>query len=498
MSGNVKGCGGYSGGDGEQSAQHINKTVNIVVFGGSGDLAQKKIFPALFSLFCRNYLPQNINFFAFARTSLSQEAFRKKISSSLTCRYSPEQSHCKILVHEFLERCHYVSGQYDSGKSYDEIYAAIKAVSGGMPSENIFYFAVPSNVYMEIASGLICAENICEKELANSKLVLEKPFGRDRHSSDLLTEALTGVFDEKQIYRIDHYLGKEMVQNLLVLRFANLFLEPLWSKQYIEKVEIVWEENAGVFGRSKYFDDYGIIRDVIQNHLLQILALTAMEEPASLSAEDIRCRKVELLNSVKATLLDKTLTGQYGNAVYKGVMVSGYTDEQAIPDDSQTPTFARINFEIDNDRWHGVPFVISAGKGMNKSVTEVRVKLKAKGNSMFCSIGKCPEPNELVIRIQPNEGFHFKITTKSPGDKLNFAIKDLDLSYIRAFNNSVLPEAYETLLLDVICGNKELFISSDELQVSWDILMPVLRYLEEHKVKPETYPFGTVFPDSSK
>jgi len=214
-----------------------------------------------------------------------------------------------------------------------------------------------------------------------------------------------------------------------------------------------------------------------------------------LKADDIRDRKVELLKAVKALVPEGILTGQYSGAIYKGANVASYADESAVPDASLTPTFARIKLQIDSERWRGTPFIMTAGKGMPESKTEVRIKFKSKHNSIFCELGKCPEPNELIIRIQPNEGFHFKITTKAPGGKLEFVEKDLDLSYHLAFNNPVLPDAYENLLLDVISGNKELFIRDDELSASWNILMPVLDYLDMEKIIPELYPFGSNGPD---
>jgi glucose-6-phosphate 1-dehydrogenase len=471
------------------------KKFNFIVFGGSGDLAERKIFPALFSLYCRRYLPDEVNFFAFARTSLTPQAFRHKISSNLTCRYFPDKSSCDKLIKGFLSRCHYISGRYDSVKSFERLYDTVRTFNGEGLAKNIFYLAVPSCVFDDIAAGLSCAENVIEEELLNSKLVIEKPFGHNRSSSDLLTESLRRGFREDQIYRIDHYLGKEMVQNLLVLRFANRFLEPLWSSEHIEKVKIIWTEDRGVFGRGKYFDNYGIIRDVMQNHLLQILALVAMEEPASLHADDIRNQKVELLEAVNAIVPNSVLTGQYSSAVYKGVNVAGYTDEPSVPQNSMTPTFAKIALNIDNERWRGTPFEMVAGKGMPASKAEVRIKFKKADNEIFCDLGKCPEQNEMIIRIQPDEGFHFKISTKQPGSKIGFAVKDLDLSYNQAFTGELLPEAYENLILDIIRGKKELFIRDDELSASWDILMPVLNYLEKKKIVPEHYPFGSCGPE---
>jgi glucose-6-phosphate 1-dehydrogenase len=235
----------------------------------------------------------------------------------------------------------------------------------------------------------------------------------------------------------------------------------------------------------------------MQNHLLQILSLVAMEEPISLNADDIRDRKVELLKNVQAIVPEGVLTGQYAGGIYKGANVSGYADEPGVPDDSLTPTYAKIKLKINNDRWRNTPFVMTAGKGMLASKTEVRVKFKSMHGGIFCGLGKCPEPNELIIRIQPNEGFHFRIATKAPGGKMEFVEKDLDLSYHLAFNNHALPDAYENLLLDVMSGNKELFIRDDELSASWDILMPALNYLESEKIAPELYPFGSEGPESA-
>ncbi len=471
----------------------MKKNLNIVVFGGSGDLAERKIFPALFSLYGRKFLPENVHFFAFARSILTHKMFRHKISTNLACRYNSEDV-CDEQIKKFLSSCYYISGGYDMREYFCELLDCIKTINDKEDSEFIFYFAVPSSVFIDIASNLNAAMN-GRISLENAKLVIEKPFGQDRESSDILTERLLNSFKEEQIYRIDHYLGKEMVQNLLVLRFANQFLEPLWNSRYIEKIELLWTEDRGIYGRGKYFDKYGIIRDVMQNHLLQILALVAMEEPASLRSDDIRNCKVEVLKVAKIIAPENVQTGQYSGAIYKGAKVAGYIDDPSIPNDSLTPTFARIPFEIDNDRWHGTQFVMTAGQGMEESKAEIHIKFKSKHTGIFCDYEKCPLPNELIIRIQPNEGFHFKITTKTPGNKLAFTVKDLDLSYNRVFDNLILPDAYENLLLDIIAGKSELFVRDDELRASWDVIMPVLDYLESKKIEPEDYPFGTNGPE---
>ncbi len=469
----------------------MNK-LNIIIFGASGDLAAKKIFPALFSLYSQNLLPEQVNFYGFARSPFSDEEFRNRITSTLTCRYTPDHS-CETFIKKFLERCYYCQGDYNDSSAYEQLEQLMCSHDNEADDAALlFYLAVPPTLYVDIAVAMKAAGLVHESDFPHwSRVIIEKPFGRDRASSDRLTEQLGSLFTENNTYRIDHYLGKEMVQNLLVLRFANQIFQPLWNREYIQRIELVWAEDLGINERGGYFDHYGIIRDVIQNHMMQIIALLAMEEPSSLDANAIRDRKVELLQAIKPVKPDELVVGQYSSGMFNGVRVSGYRDDPSVPDDSITPTFARLSLNIDNERWRGVPFNITAGKGLNSKKTEIKIVFKHAGSNIFCNLDRCPPLNELVFRIQPSEGLHFNIVTKRPGAKMDFISKEIDLSYQNAFAGEVIPEAYENLILDAINGNKQLFIREDELQAAWDILTPALHYLEEQKIIPQFYKFGS-------
>lgn len=465
--------------------------LNIIVVGASGDLARKKIFPALFALFENGLLPDSTNFFGFARSDMPPGEFRAKIASSIPRRHSHNRSAIPYIEKLFLERCHYQRGDYDSVDSFLDLYALMREKGGAENSNTLFYLAIPPAIFISVARAIGDAGFVrCGDCQPWSRVVVEKPFGRDRESSDKLVTELGMVFPEEQVYRIDHYLGKEVVQNLLTMRFANQIFNPIWNAEYIRRVDIVWQEDQGTAGRGGYFDHYGIVRDVIQNHLLQILALTAMEEPDSLSARDIRDRKVEVLRHMPVVSLDDISLGQYVSADGN----EGYTDDPTVPDDSITPTFAEVRLKIDNPRWRGVPFTIKAGKALNRKVTEVRIKFKPAEENIFCDLRQCPPPNELIIRIQPDEGIYFQIINKRPGLKMRFEPTELALSYKSAYSEHPLPEAYECLLLDVIEDDKSLFIRQDELAAAWDIFTPALHEIEKRGIKPQPYPFGSFGP----
>ncbi len=471
-------------------------SINIVILGASGDLAAKKIFPALFALYCRGLLPEQVNFYGFSRSDFSDQQFREHVTATLTCRYTPEHS-CGEQIKNFLARCYYCQGCYDCVADYAKLEKLMQRTTGDTKDTTalLFYLAVPPNIYVDIARAMRLAGLVHDNDTPHwSRVIIEKPFGRDRASSDRLTEQLNQLFSEHNTYRIDHYLGKEMVQNMLVLRFANQIFQPLWDRRYLQRIELLWAEDLGINARGGYFDHYGIIRDVVQNHLLQILALFTMEEPASLDAEDIRDRKVALLRDIQPLRPEDLTVGQYAAATYKGVRVSGYRDDPSVPDDSITPTFARMSLKIANNRWHGVPVIITAGKGLSRKITEIKMVFKHPGNNIFCDQNSCPPLNELVFSIQPTEGVHFKIVTRQPGGKMQLTTRALDLNYQHAFAGTVIPEAYENLLLDAINGNKELFIRQDELRAAWDILTPALHYLEENRIAPLPYPFGSDGP----
>jgi glucose-6-phosphate 1-dehydrogenase len=473
-----------------------DRPLTIVVVGGSGDLARKKIIPALFALYCQRRLQSDFRVVGFARSAMSDDAFRDRIREHLTCRYSPGES-CADRMHEFLGRCFFVSGAYGSTDAILDLYVRLRDMEKGQAANRLFYLAIPPSLFAEVAGAIGDAGLVqCGETDPWSRVVVEKPFGRDRTTSDVLTAELAGVFSEEQTYRIDHYLGKEVVQNLMVLRFANRVFEPLWNRGHVDSVAIAWKEPIGVEGRAGYFDAYGIIRDVLQNHLLQIMSLVAMETPRSLGSHFVRDEKVKVLQSIPPVSLDNIVTGQYVASENAGVRFPGYRDDPAVPRDSRTPTFAAVALQVRNPRWEGVPFFLSAGKGLDAHLTEVRIRFRPVAGNLFCRAGECPDVNELVIRVQPDESVFFRVVSKVPGVEMKMESRPLDLRYRAAFKEEI-PEAYESLLLDVILGNKGLFIRSDELAAAWDVFTPVLAQLDERRVVPEPYAFGSHGPASA-
>jgi glucose-6-phosphate 1-dehydrogenase len=470
--------------------------LGIVVIGASGDLAQKKVIPALFALFCQGYLPAGFHLYGLARSDFDHEGFRRKIAENLTCRYTPGVSSCADRTEAFLSRCYYCQGQYSSSDSFLDLYQLMREQEGDEPVNRIFYMAIPPTVFMDVAqalgdSGLVA----CGDRDEWSRIVIEKPFGRDRQSSDALIHEMQKVFAEDMTYRIDHYLGKEIVQNLMVLRFANLIFEPLWSRKTIHSVHVKWAEPVGVGARGGYFDGFGIIRDVMQNHLLQILSLLAMEQPVKFDAGAIRDAKVQLLKAIGPLSLDDLVVGQYGAS--ESGRQSAYVAESMVPSGSLTPTYAAAILKINNPRWEGVPFLIEAGKALDERINEVRIRFHEVPGDVWGDQQARVEANELVIRIQPDEAITLKIMNKVPGLGLELARTDLNLRYQSAFN-TLIPDAYECLLLDVIEGDRNLFIRSDELTAAWDIFTPVLHELESRKIVPEAYPYGSAGPAAGR
>lgn len=470
-----------------------SEPLSIVVVGGSGDLAQKKIFPALFSLYCQGLLPEPWRIYGFARTEYDDETFRAKMGERLTCRYTPGAS-CADYIARFLSRCSYVRGDYGAREAFLSLYAKMHAEEGAGPANRVFYMAIPPFLFVDVAKATGGAGLVnCEQGPNWSRAVIEKPFGRDRVSSDALTASMGQVFSEEQTFRIDHYLGKEVIQNLLVLRFANLIFDPLWNARYIDHVRIAWQEDLGVEGRAGYFDEYGIVRDVVQNHLLQILALVAMERPKAFTARAIGDEKVRVLRCVPPVRVEDMVLGQYAAGTLDAQAHAAYVAEPGIPQASRTPTYAAAMLRIENERWRGVPFLITAGKGLGARCTEIRLRFRGLERSLFTEMSGPLPPNELIIRVQPDEAISLRIVNKRPGLDMELAAGDLDLRYASAFDG-VIPDAYELLLLDVLRGDKSLFIRSDELEAAWDIFTPALHEIDARSVVPELYAFGSAGP----
>jgi glucose-6-phosphate 1-dehydrogenase len=468
------------------------RPLSIVIIGASGDLARRKIVPALFALYCQDLLPERFAILGFARTPMSHAEFRQRITEFLTCRYAPG-ARCADRMERFLARCHYAAGRYESAESYLDLYTLLKEVEGGAEANRLFYMAIPPNVFLDAARAVGSAGLVaCDARRGWSRVVIEKPFGRDRESSDRLVDGMAGVFTEEQTFRIDHYLGKEVVQNLMVLRFANLVFEPLWNNLHVQSVTITWKETLGVEGRGGYFDQYGILRDVVQNHLLQILALLAMEEPFAMDSHSVRNEKVRLLQSIPPLRVEDLVIGQYGPGQVEGRSHRGYAEEDSVPPGSRTPTYAAAVLQVRNRRWNGVPFLIEAGKALDRRINEIRIRFRDVPRNLFGSGTRLPE-NELVIRIQPDEAIHLRILNKVPGLQMNVGTTDLNLTYSAAFGGQI-PDAYECLLLDVLLGDRSLFIREDELARAWDIFTPVLHQIESERRAPELYPFGSTGP----
>ncbi|XP_059282495.1 glucose-6-phosphate 1-dehydrogenase, chloroplastic [Lycium ferocissimum] len=467
-------------------------TVSITVIGASGDLAKKKIFPALFALFYEDFLPENFVVFGYSRTKMSDEELRNMISRTLTCRVD-QRENCEDKMDHFLQRCFYHSGQYNSEDDFAELDYKLKEKEGCRVSNRLFYLSIPPNIFVDVVR---CASLKASSASGWTRVIVEKPFGRDLESSSELTRCLKKYLTEEQIFRIDHYLGKELVENLSVLRFSNLVFEPLWSRNYIRNVQFIFSEDFGTEGRGGYFDNYGIIRDIMQNHLLQILALFAMETPVSMDAEDIRNEKVKVLRSMRPLQLENVVLGQYKGHSKGAKSYPAYTDDPTVPKDSITPTFSAAALFIDNARWDGVPFLMKAGKALHTKRAEIRVQFRhVPGNLYKRNFGTDLDKatNELVLRLQPDEAIYLKINNKVPGLGMRLDRSDLNLLYKAKYRGEI-PDAYERLLLDAMEGERRLFIRSDELDAAWALFTPLLKELEEKKIAPELYPYGSRGP----
>jgi len=469
------------------------KALTIVVLGATGDLAKKKTFPALLALSRAGLLPPHASIVGYGRTKWSQDDFQSMLEKNLKA--------CNEKA-AFKRRCVYQWGQYDSPEDMNVLKCVCLKIEGetipeseefrqfGVCSNRLFYFALPPFTYPGAAKAI---SKSAMSKTGWSRMVIEKPFGRDSESYLSLSHSLSEQFTESQMYRIDHYLGKEIAQSIMTIRFANLVFEPLWNRNHVNCVHITFKEDIGTQGRGGYFDEYGMIRDVMQNHLLQLLALVAMETPISLSADDIRNRKVEALRCIDPIKMQDVVVGQYIAA--KGQ--EGYLDDKTVPDGSITPTYAIAALYINNARWSGVPFILSCGKALDEKLVDIRVQFKPTSGNLF--EGRGVSPNELVMRVQPDEAIFLRCMTKAPGLSDEVAAVEMDLTYKKHFQGSLdLPDAYERLILDALNGDSSLFVRDDELAAAWRIFTPVLTTLDADKVQPDAYEFGSAGPERAK
>ncbi|KAL1413340.1 Glucose-6-phosphate 1-dehydrogenase [Vanrija albida] len=472
----------------------IGETV-FVVLGASGDLAKKKTFPALFTLFRQGHLPSDIHIVGYARTKMTPEEFQKRATSYIKPPKNKEhQAEYEVALAGFHKILSYVSGPYDQDSGYQDLETHLREIEAkrakGEKRNRIFYMALPPSVFTEAAAGL--KKNNYSTEGGN-RLIVEKPFGKDLESCREMMSALKAEWAESETYRIDHYLGKEMVKNLLVLRFGNIVLDAVLNKNAVSNVQITFKEPFGTEGRGGYFDEFGIIRDVCQNHLLQALSVLTMERPVSFSAEDIRDEKVKVLRAIPPIKPADTLLGQYVAADGK----PGYLDDDTVPKGSTCPTFAALTLFINNPRWEGVPFIMKAGKALNEGKVEIRVQFKDVTSGIFTDIAR----DELVIRIQPDEAVYLKLNSKLPGLITKAIPTELNLNYAERFTDVEVPQAYEALILDAIKGDRSNFVRDDELDVAWKIFTPILHWIDGvdggEKPKPEPYPYGSRGPSDS-
>ncbi|CAJ0546345.1 Ff.00g098180.m01.CDS01 [Fusarium sp. VM40] len=461
----------------------LKQNTTIVVLGASGDLAKKKTYPALFGLYRNQFLPKDVKIVGYARTKMDHDEYIRRIKSYIkTPTKETEQQ-----LEEFTQLCTYVSGQYDKDESFQGLEKHLQEVEADRPENHrLFYMALPPSVFTIVSQHL---KKICYPKNGVARVIVEKPFGKDLASSRELQKSLEPDWNEQELFRIDHYLGKEMVKNILILRFGNSFLGATWNRQHIDNVQITFKEPFGTEGRGGYFDEFGIVRDVMQNHLLQVLTLLAMERPISFNAEDIRDEKVRVLRAIPAIEPKNVIIGQYGKSLDGSK--PAYREDDTVPQDSRCPTFCALVAYIKNERWDGVPFIMKAGKALNEQKTEIRIQFKDVTSGIFKDIPR----NELVMRIQPNESVYIKMNSKLPGLSMQTVVTELDLTYRRRFSDLKIPEAYESLVLDCLKGDQSNFVRDDELDASWRIFTPLLHYLDDNKeIIPMEYPYGSRGP----
>jgi len=468
----------------------------FVVFGASGDLTRRKLLVSIFELFRRDLLSEQFFLLGAGRKEFSDAQFRQIAREAIRSQ-CPDATGAQI--NTFSDMLYYISGDYNQIKLYENIKSRVGQLSKKHKVSEcvIFYLAVPPVLYGTIAAKLGAAKLSCKDEMdltGQVRLVVEKPFGCDTESARRLNDNISLCFDESQVYRIDHYLGKETVQNILMFRFANTIFEPVWNRSYIDSVQITIAEKLGVEHRGSYYDGTGALRDMFQNHVLQMLSLAAMEAPTSFQADSIRDEKVKVLRSVRPFTLQAwskdLVRGQYTQGVIDSEKVPPYLQEQGVKADSKTETFVAARLFIDNWRWKDVPFYLRSGKRLSCKDTEVAITFKKVPHSMFESVGLGDMPaNTLVLQIQPEEGISLSFQAKRPGSKICMSTLHMNFDYKRVFGVA-MPEAYQRLLLDCMVGDQTLFARFDAVDTAWQLLAPVLQAWDKQPSRPYEYPAG--------
>ncbi len=479
----------------------------FVIFGASGDLTRRKLIPALYNLAVSRLLPPGMSIVGFALTEIGEDAFRKNMRDGVA-EFSRRKPIDEAVWADFASRLHYVSGKFEEPASFARLRDKLDELdrTNGTRGNRIYYLAIPPSAFRSVNENLAAAGMVSEEGGKYARIIIEKPFGRDLASAEALNADLHRLVSEQQIFRIDHYLGKETVQNLVALRFGNTIFEPLWNRNHIDHVQISVAEDIGVEARGKFYEEAGAARDIVQNHLLQLLMVTAMEPPVAFTADEVRDEKVKVLRALKpirgADVDRLTVRGQYGPGNFAGKPVPGYRQEANVSSSSNIETFVAMRLEIDNWRFAGVPIYIRAGKRLAKRTTEISVHFKSVPHALLAhdrltqrsEEGSHVEPDVLVIRIQPDEGIGLRFVAKVPGQSMTLRPVTMDFRYGSTFGGSG-PEAYERLILDAMLGDPTLFARADEVSAAWRFMTPIL---EAWQAAPPqdfpNYPAGTWGP----
>jgi len=473
------------------------ESCGIIIFGASGDLTHRKLIPSLFYLAVNDLLPKEFYVLGVARTKMTDKEFQEKVRKDISASADPQK------VKSFAEHFHYLSGNYSEQDLYKKLGKSLQELDKkrDIKSRRIFYLSTPPSLYTNIIE-LLGTSGLTEISRERSewvRIIIEKPFGRSLESAHELNQKIKKVLRESQIYRIDHYLGKETVQNIMMFRFANILFEPVWNRSYVDHVQITAAEKLGVEHRAGYYEQAGVMRDMFQNHLLQLLALIAMEPPTSMDANSVRDKKVDVLRSIKRMsayeVENNLVCGQYEAGTIDGKSVVGYREEPGVNPHSKTATYAAIKLELDNWRWQGVPFYIRSGKRMANRFAEISIQFKRVPTSIFKPLlAEHLSPNILKFRIQPDEAISMNFEAKHPGPKLCLSTVTMDFGYHETFGTGP-PESYARLLLDSMLGDQTLFARSDEVEESWRNIDPFLDFCESKKEAPiVTYPAGSWGP----
>lgn len=480
--------------------EEIPEPCAVVIFGASGDLTQRKLLPSLYFLQTEKRLPDNFYILGVARTKMSDDAFRERVREALPTGADPEQAA------RFTARCFYQCGGYDNEDLYRDLHGRLNELDRRFNVERrrLFYLSVPPALYTSVIKNLGESDLTPATSLTTgwSRVVIEKPFGESLASARTLNHEIKRHLREDQIYRIDHYLGKETVQNIMMFRFANIMFDPVWNRNYVDHIQITASEEIGVEHRAGYYDKAGVLRDMFQNHLLQLLALITMDPPYGLDSEAVRDRKIGVFRSLRVwserEVRENSVCAQYAAGTVGDATVRGYLDEPGVDSRSRTATFAAVRFEIDNWRWQGVPVFMRAGKRMAQRRVEIAIQFKSVPTSIFKPLNPDQlSPNVLKFRIQPDEAIIMRFEAKHPGPKLCLGTVTMDFCYEEAFQ-SPPPESYVRLFHDAMIGDQTLFSRSDGVEECWGIMDPIIQHWESAAGPPlSTYRSGTWGPDEA-